>query len=58
MQCPYCIDGNHFKLMTERWDGAWRKCSCGHVAMPGDKHFQCFCPKCIDLRRTYPKATH
>jgi len=54
MQCPYCIDGSHFKVMTERWEGAWHKCSCGHVAMPGDKHFQCFCPKCIDLRRSYP----
>ena len=52
ISCPYCTEGDHFKVMTERDGGVWFRCSqCGHVVMPKERLFQCSCLKCFDLRR-------
>lgn len=52
VRCPYCIEGNNFKVMMGKAEGRWFLCArCGHVAMPDDPGYQCMCLKCNDLRR-------
>jgi Zn finger protein HypA/HybF involved in hydrogenase expression len=46
IRCPYCRDGNEFRLLVTRTEG-WLQCeSCGHNAMPLDPEFKCACSKC------------
>jgi Zn finger protein HypA/HybF involved in hydrogenase expression len=50
IRSPYCVEGNHFKLMSVDSGGAWFKCDrCGHTARPQDLKFQCTCPRCLNL---------
>lgn len=51
IRCPYCTEGNDFKVMVGRADGEWFLCvRCSHVTMPQDQAFQCKCDKCDELR--------
>lgn len=51
ISCPYCTEGDRFKVMTERDGGVWFRCSqCGHIVMPEERLFKCSCLKCFDLR--------
>jgi transposase-like protein len=34
-RCPYCVQGNHFRVMIEVGSGSRFKCGhCGHIAIP------------------------
>ena len=50
VRCPYCVEGQHFKIMLAVADGDWHKCErCGHVIFQNDPSFQCAYRKCFDL---------
>jgi hypothetical protein len=49
-RCPYCVEGNGFKPMTQ-WGDHLLCEKCGHLAMPDRDDFQCYCPKCEEVRR-------
>jgi len=50
VRCPYCVEGQHFKIMLVVAGGDWHKCErCGHVIYENDPSFQCACGKCYDL---------
>ena len=52
IRCPYCVEGNHFKVMTEQEGGLWSKCGhCGHLVSPGSLLIKCNCPNCLALER-------
>jgi len=47
IRCPYCAEGDQFKLMQARAEGEWFLCEgCGHVRMPGHSLYKCNCSKC------------
>lgn len=50
IRCPYCVDGENFKLMVAQTGGDWFLCGrCGHLALPSSPAFRCLCKKCIAL---------
>jgi len=53
-RCPYCIDGNEFKLMAQSLEGSrivFFLCKkCGHIAKPSEEMFMCWCAKCCETR--------
>jgi hypothetical protein len=50
-RCPYCQDGSEFRLMIERYGGAWSRCDqCGHVVIRGQESFDCCCVNCLKQR--------
>jgi hypothetical protein len=50
IRCPYCLEGDNFKLMKARVDGQTYLCvRCGHLAMPKFADYQCDCPHCVNL---------
>jgi hypothetical protein len=49
-RCPYCVEGNGFKVMTPR-DGDFVCLQCGHVVVPDILIHVCICQKCIELGR-------
>ena len=53
-RCPYCVDGNEFKLMAQRMQGSrtvFFLCKkCRHIAKPGDETFDCPCAKCCETK--------
>ncbi len=51
IRCPFCVEGNHFKVMTEK-EGLWFKCDlCGHLARPMSPPPKCRCTNCLALER-------
>lgn len=49
--CPYCVLGDHFRLMLKK-PGGWLICTkCGHTAMPASQDFRCFCRNCGHFKR-------
>jgi len=50
IRCPYCVDGEGFKIMT-RHDTHLVCERCGHKVVPGLPAFECLCPKCQKLYR-------
>ncbi len=55
IRCPYCVEGNHFKIMTEAEGGLPMKCDrCGHLVAPKNPLFKCTCVKCFALDRSIP----
>jgi ribosomal protein S27AE len=50
VRCPYCVDGNGFKVMTPH-DNHLRCEKCGHVVIPDRPTFRCSCLKCTELDR-------
>jgi DNA-directed RNA polymerase subunit RPC12/RpoP len=57
IQCPYCVEGNGFKVMTERADGHWFLCThCGHVVIPEQPTYLCNCSHCAAMSR--PLVSH
>jgi hypothetical protein len=53
IRCLYCVEQEHFRLMTARARGSWYLCSrCSHIAMPTYPNFQCGCANCIDQSRS------
>ncbi len=51
LRCPYCVEGNEFKVMEPREkENGWYMCeNCGHLAMPQRSDFRCRCVKCSGL---------
>jgi Zn finger protein HypA/HybF involved in hydrogenase expression len=50
VRCPYCVEGNGFKIMTPR--ETHLECDrCGHKVVPDRPTYRCSCPKCIELNR-------
>ena len=50
IRCPYCVQGNDFKVMTEEEGGLWFKCAqCGHVVNLGSLLIKCTCANCFAL---------
>jgi hypothetical protein len=52
--CPYCVVIDDFMLMSATGDGRFVCVKCGHVAVPGDKIFQCLCSHCEAIRSFSP----
>jgi hypothetical protein len=51
-RCPYCLEGDGFKVMIGQGGGpeAWYMCArCGHLSVPSNLLFQCTCIKCRAL---------
>ncbi len=53
-RCPYCASMDDFMLMSMTDDGRFVCRGCGHVAVPDDKAFQCFCRHCGAMRAFEP----
>ena len=53
-RCPYCVLIDDFMLMSATRDGRFMCVKCGHVAIPGDKIFQCLCRHCNAMRAFMP----
>jgi hypothetical protein len=50
VRCPYCVDGDNFKILTARSGGKWFLCSeCGHLVMPQNPAYICKCARCVEL---------
>lgn len=57
IQCPYCVEGNSFKAMTERAGGCWFLCGhCAHVVIPEQPDYECNCFHCTAILRPLPLA--
>jgi hypothetical protein len=51
VRCPYCVLGGECRPMLARAE-YWFTCQkCGHIAMPWEPEFKCFCQKCSKLSR-------
>jgi len=44
-RCPYCVEGDAFKLMTQK-DDKFCCQRCGHLLLPSDPSFVCYCSNC------------
>jgi len=45
IRCPYCVDKNHFRIMTPR--PAHLICEkCGHIVVLSNPTCECPCPRC------------
>ncbi len=52
IRCPYCVQGDNFRLMESRPGGRWFVCEkCGHTEMQDNPDFRCCCRKCEELSR-------
>jgi hypothetical protein len=49
-RCPYCVEGNGFKLMTYR-DDHYICLRCGHIIHRDNPRYVCHCLKCEQLNR-------
>ena len=57
IQCPYCVEGDNFNVMTPRADGHWFLCAhCAHVVIPDRPSYRCSCAKCVELEK--PLSSH
>ncbi len=56
-RCPYCVWIDGFMLMNATGDGHFVCAKCGHVAIPGDRIFQCLCSHCEAMRAFRPTNT-
>ena len=49
-RCPYCVQGNEFKLM-HHMSGGYLICDhCGHTMLRTDPTYRCRCIKCVRLK--------
>jgi len=53
-RCPYCVLLDDFVLMSATRDSRFVCVKCGHVAIPGDRIFQCLCSHCEAMRAFRP----
>jgi hypothetical protein len=51
VRCPYCVLGDHFRLMLPKPDGRFICEKCSHLVMPWNAAFRCSCPNCLELNR-------
>ena len=64
IRCPYCVQGNHFKVMTKEESRLSFKCAkCGHLVSVGSPLMNCNCSNCFALehlisRRLKRLSTH
>ena len=49
--CPFCVEGDAFKVMTGHVDGRFICARCGHVVWTASSYFQCNCLNCRQLNR-------
>jgi DNA-directed RNA polymerase subunit RPC12/RpoP len=50
VRCPYCLEGEEFKPMADNANGRFMCAKCGHLAIPDQRDFRCFCWHCSELR--------
>jgi len=53
VRCPYCVQGNEFRVMTDLSGDArsiFYCASCRHLVRTAEADFQCLCPGCMSLR--------
>jgi len=51
IRCPYCVEGDDFKMMVAQGSGDWFLCvNCGHLTLPSYPTFRCLCSKCVGLK--------
>ena len=48
IRCPYCIEGDNFKVMTA-CETHLVCIKCGHVVALDRADYECHCPKCLIL---------
>ena len=48
-RCPYCVEGNGFKLLTQVAERLLCE-RCAHVSRPADLDFLCPCSRCAQTR--------
>jgi len=59
IQCPYCVEGDDFSMMTPHSEGQWFLCArCAHVVIPEQPLYQCSCAKCIALGRPHSSRSN
>jgi hypothetical protein len=55
VRCPYCVQGNDFRLMVDLTGGAGGTfyCdACRHLVRAGDREFCCLCAHCRRMNQT------
>ena len=54
IRCPYCVQGDHFKVMTEEERGLLFKCAqCGHLVSLGSPlMIKCNCANCFAIEHS------
>jgi hypothetical protein len=58
IRCPYCVQCNHFKVMTEEEGGLWFKCAqCGHLVSLGSPLTKCNCSNCFAIEHSISRRT-
>jgi len=50
VRCPYCIVGDEFKPMAINANRRFMCAKCGHLTIPDERNFKCFCWHCAQLR--------
>ena len=58
VRCPYCISDHEFRPMVTHVDGRCICSQCGHISRPGDKTYECHCPRCMKLTVSSTLVTH
>jgi len=59
VRCPYCTEGNDFRLMVGlngSADGTFFCSKCHHLARPSDPAFKCLCAHCRNLNRAESRS--
>jgi hypothetical protein len=49
VRCPYCVEGDNFKVMIRQPHGRYRCSRCHHVIDLERQDFVCSCRKCREL---------
>jgi Zn ribbon nucleic-acid-binding protein len=54
VRCPYCVDGNDFRMMIEISVHCYICQKCGHMVSLSESDVVCGCMKCLQLRGKVP----
>lgn len=57
VRCPFCVEGNEFKKMTDLSGGAgdaYYCTACRHLVRNGQPEFHCLCPNCRAMAQLSP----
>jgi len=58
VRCPYCVQGNEFRVMVDLTGGSGEAfyCSaCRHLVRTAEPNFHCLCRGCRNLDRPSPQ---
>ncbi len=51
IRCPYCVEDGQFRVMSVQAGNDWYLCpTCGHLALPSSRLFDCTCGRCVKLK--------